>query len=113
MQILPQLNSATRISKTWPGGFSAQNLRIVIAVKVMVNLKNLFWLKDGLGPCLKDANITQPFYGEFQQQIHHLYSEYGGYNSERGRRGPSQSAPEHRRDSTSCKEQETDHSYLL
>ena len=30
-----------------------QNLQIVIAVKFMVKLKNLFRLKDDLGPCLQ------------------------------------------------------------
>jgi hypothetical protein len=33
------------------------NLRIAIAVKLMVKMKNLFRLKDGLGPCLEDAII--------------------------------------------------------
>jgi hypothetical protein len=33
----------------------------------MVKLKNLFRLKDGLGPCLKEANITLnlPFMANF------------------------------------------------
>jgi hypothetical protein len=33
----------------------------------MVKLKNLFRLKDGLGPCLEDANISQhlPLHGGF------------------------------------------------
>jgi hypothetical protein len=83
-------------------------VHIITAVKVMVNLKNLFRPKDSLGPCLEDANITQhkPFHGAFKQQIHHLYSADGGYNSEGGGKGPSQSATEHRRGNTSCKEQE-------
>jgi len=44
-----------------------QNPLIVIAVKVMVKLKNLYRLKDGLGPCFEDANIIQqlPLHGEF------------------------------------------------
>jgi hypothetical protein len=33
------------------------NLRIVITVMLMVKMKNLFRLKDGLGPCLEDVNI--------------------------------------------------------
>jgi hypothetical protein len=35
------------------------NLRIAIAVKLMVKMKNLFRLKDGLGLCLEDANVKQ------------------------------------------------------
>ncbi len=35
-----------------------ENLRIAIAAKVTVQSKNLFRLKDGLGPCLVDANQT-------------------------------------------------------
>jgi hypothetical protein len=31
--------------------------RIAIAVKLMVKMINLFRLKDGLGPCLEDANV--------------------------------------------------------
>jgi hypothetical protein len=33
-----------------------QNLRIVLADKLMVKMKNLFWLKDGLITSLEDAN---------------------------------------------------------
>jgi hypothetical protein len=42
----------------------------------MVKSKNLLRLKDGLGPCLVDANITQhlPLHSEFLQKIRHLYS---------------------------------------
>jgi hypothetical protein len=38
--------------------------------------KNLFRLKDGLGPCLVDANTTQhlPLHGKLLQKIRHLYS---------------------------------------
>jgi hypothetical protein len=36
-----------------------ENLQIVIAVKLMVKMKNLFRLKDGLGPCLEDAYDKQ------------------------------------------------------
>jgi|688.fasta_scaffold1897115_1 hypothetical protein len=32
------------------------NTQIVIAAKVLVQLKNLFRLKGSLGPCLDDAN---------------------------------------------------------
>ncbi len=35
-----------------------ENPQIVIAAKVMVQSNNLYWLKDGLGPCLVDANTT-------------------------------------------------------
>ena len=34
-----------------------ENLRIAIAVKLMVKMKNLFRLKGGLRPCLEDVNI--------------------------------------------------------
>jgi hypothetical protein len=34
-----------------------ENLRIAIAVKLMVKMKNLFRLKDGLRPCLEDVNV--------------------------------------------------------
>ncbi len=36
-----------------------ENLQIAIAVKSMVKLKNLFRLKDGLGPCLEDAKVKR------------------------------------------------------
>jgi hypothetical protein len=44
-----------------------QNPRIIIALKVMVKLKNLFGPIDGLGPCLEDAKITEhlPLHAEF------------------------------------------------
>ncbi len=32
-----------------------ENLRIAIAVKLMLKMKNLFRLKDGQEPCLEDA----------------------------------------------------------
>jgi hypothetical protein len=43
-----------------------KNLLTVKAVKLMVKLKNLFRLKDGLGKCLEDANITEhlPLHGK-------------------------------------------------
>ncbi len=70
----------------------------------------LFRLKDGLGPCLKEANITQhlPLHGEFQGQMRHLYSGAGGYKSERGEGSASQSATERCSSNTSCEEQEED-----
>jgi hypothetical protein len=30
---------------------------MIITVKLMVKIKNLFWPKDGLGPCFDDVNI--------------------------------------------------------
>jgi hypothetical protein len=50
-----------------------------MVVKLMVELKNLFWPKDGQGPCLEDANDKQhlPLHNELLYQICHLYSELG------------------------------------
>jgi hypothetical protein len=52
------------------------NPQIVIAAEVLVQLKNLFKLKDSLGPCLVDANTTQhlTLRGELLQRICHFYS---------------------------------------
>jgi|688.fasta_scaffold120471_2 hypothetical protein len=36
-----------------------ENLRIAIAVKLMVKMKNFFRLKDGPGPCFEDAKVKQ------------------------------------------------------
>ncbi len=76
----------------------------------MVKLKNLFRLKDGQGPCLEDANITQHLHlhGEFYRQIRHLDGGAGGYKSKRGKGSPSLSATEHCSSNTSCEEHEED-----
>jgi hypothetical protein len=39
--------------------FTKTHPRIIIEVKLMVKLKNLFRLKVCLGPCLEDASIKQ------------------------------------------------------
>jgi hypothetical protein len=84
------------------------NLQIAIAVNIMVKLKNLFRQKDGLGPCLEEANITQhlPLNGELQHQICHLYSGAGGYKIEWGE-GVKLSQLQKIREATSPVEQET------
>jgi hypothetical protein len=48
--------SATRIWKL-VRRIMTHNPQFVITVKLMVKTKNLFRLKDGLGPCLEDVNI--------------------------------------------------------
>ncbi len=59
-------NPPLAVWKLGHAGFP-QNLRIVIAVKLMVKAENLARLKDGLGLYLEDANITQhlPLHSEF------------------------------------------------
>jgi hypothetical protein len=34
------------------------NTQIVITIKLMVKMKNLFRLKDGMGPCLEDLFVV-------------------------------------------------------
>jgi hypothetical protein len=48
-----------QLCKFWKIGHASfhKNLRIIITVRLMVKMKNFFWLKNGLGPCLEDANI--------------------------------------------------------
>jgi hypothetical protein len=56
-----------RIWATPGGGFEANSqwriwaklALIVMTDKLMVKMKNLFWLKDGQGPCLDDVSIEQ------------------------------------------------------
>ncbi len=48
--------SAKRIQKL-ARRIMTHNSGIVITVKLMDKVKNLFWRKDGLGPCLEDVNI--------------------------------------------------------
>ena len=64
-----------RVGRSWPRGLVV-NLQIVIAAKVLVQLKNLLRLKGRLGPCLVDTNTTQhlPHLGELLQALLHLYS---------------------------------------
>jgi hypothetical protein len=64
-----------RVGRSWPCGLVV-NLQIVIAAKVLVQLKNLLRLKGSLEPCLVDTNTTQhlPHLGELQQALRHLYS---------------------------------------
>jgi hypothetical protein len=52
------------------------NPQKVITAKVLVQPKNLFRLKCGLGPCLDDAKTpqNQPLHCEFLQNICLLYS---------------------------------------
>jgi hypothetical protein len=50
------------------------NTWIVKAAKALVQLKNLFWIKDCWRPCLDNANTTQPILGRLLQAVSHLYS---------------------------------------
>jgi predicted acyltransferase len=80
------------------------NLQIIIAAKLMVKLKNLLRQKDGPGPFLEDANITQhlSLNGKLQHQERHLYSGAGAYKRECGGEILSQSAAEHHRVNIYC-----------
>jgi hypothetical protein len=51
-----------------------ENLRNAIAVKLMVKMKNLFRLKDGLGPCLEDAKVKRrlSFHNKLYSALLHL-----------------------------------------
>jgi hypothetical protein len=51
------LNPHSGFEEKFNCGFE-ENSRIAIAVKLMVKMKNLLRLKDGIGPCLEDANVT-------------------------------------------------------
>jgi hypothetical protein len=63
------------MSGSWPYGWIVYTW-IIIAAKGLVQLKNLFWLKCSLGPCLDDANTTQHLshLGRVLQAVCHLYS---------------------------------------
>jgi hypothetical protein len=52
-----------------------ENLKIALAVKVMVKVKNLFRQKDGLGPCFGDAEVKPQLsvHNKLRYQIRHLY----------------------------------------
>jgi hypothetical protein len=53
-----------------------KNLRIAIAVKLIVKMKNFFGLKDGTGPCFEDAKINRHLsvFSKLKYQIRHFYS---------------------------------------
>ncbi len=82
------LKSAMRIWKL-ARRIMTHNPRIVITVKLMDKVKNLFRRKDGLGPCLEDVNIGITSTSSWRALISNtplkLYSGSGGYKSEHGK----------------------------
>jgi hypothetical protein len=58
-----------------------------ITAKPLVQMKNLYRLKDSLEPCLDGAKVIQQLlvHSELRNQVHHLYYERGIYKGVRGR----------------------------
>jgi hypothetical protein len=58
-----------------------------ITAKTLFQMKNLFWQKDSLGPCLDGAKIKQQLsvHSKLKYQVRHLYYEQGLYKGVSGR----------------------------